>query len=296
MVADYHALTTHYDKGSEIHDNRIEIVKDLLACGLDPERTAIFNQSSVRYHAELHLLFSMITPLGWIERVPTYKEKVSESQSPERESYGLLGYPVLQAADILLYRPYGVPVGKDQLPHVEVANDIGARFNNLFGEVFPHFKYLVPEEDTRSKVPGLDVDEGGNLRKMSKSYDNCIYLADSPDEIRKKVYGAYTTPSKLRATDPGVPEGCAVCQLLRLYSPDSETQLEEDRQGIRGCVKNKAELTEMLVEYLRPIREKRNQIDLTQAVYALSLGRDYAEEEAMQTMSLVKKVMKFRFP
>lgn len=234
MVADLHALTTMYENSREVSDNAREIAKDYIAAGIDPSKSVVFIQSHVREHSELHLLFSMMTPLGWLERVPTYKEKKDDMGAAEREPYGLLGYPVLQTVDILLYKPYGVPVGRDQAPHLEIGNDIAIRFNRLYGkEVFQPYKYMIPEDENRAKLPGLD------MRKMSKSYDNCIYLSDSEDETAEKIKKAFTTPTKLKKTDPGIPEGCAVCQYLKLYSPNWEEQWQEDRDGIRGCMQSK---------------------------------------------------------
>jgi tryptophanyl-tRNA synthetase len=286
MVADWHALTTMFEETETIGQNSLEITKDYIAAGLDPDKSAIFVQSHVKEHAELHVLFSMITPLGWLERTPTYKEKRDEMASNEREPYGLLGYPVLQTADILLYRPFGVPVGRDQAPHLEIGNDIGARFNRLFGkEVFPMYKYMIPEDETRAKVPGLD------MRKMSKSYDNCIYLSDSADETAKKIKSAYTTPSKLKLTDPGIPEGCAVCQFLKVYSPDWENQWDEDRQGLRGCMKNKTECIEIVNEYFRPMRERRAKLDDGAVREILRQGAEKASAVASATMAEVRDAM-----
>jgi len=289
MVADYHALTTMYEHAAAIARNNIEVAKDFVAGGIDPEKSVVFIQSQVPQHAELHLLFSMMTPLGWLERVPTYKEKQDDMGSGEREPYGLLGYPVLQTADILLYKPYGVPVGRDQAPHLEIGNDIGQRFNRLYGkDVFPVFKYMIPEDESRAKLPGLD------MRKMSKSYDNCIYLSDTEDETAKKIKGAYTTPSKVKMTDPGIPEGCAVCQYLRLYSADWETQWQEDRDGLRGCSKNKGECTAAINEYLRPIRERRAQLDDASMLEILDRGAEQARDVASATIREVKDAMGWR--
>lgn len=295
MVADLHALTTMYEDAKLVSSNAREIAKDFVAAGIDPERSSVFIQSHVKEHAELHLLLSMITPLGWLERVPTYKEKQQDLGSAEREPYGLLGYPVLQTSDILLYKPYGVPVGKDQAPHLEIGNDIGRRFNNLYGvEVFQPYKYLIPQDELRAKLPGLDADEKGELRKMSKSYDNCIYLNDSEDETAAKIRSAFTTPSKLRKTDPGIPEGCAVCQYLRLYSKDWQQQWDEDRQGLRGCMQNKKELTECINEFFRPIRERRAQLDDGTIESILTQGAEEAREVASQTLSEVRAAMGLR--
>lgn len=295
MVADWHALTTMYDRSAEVSSNAREVAKDYIAAGIDPEKSAVFIQSHVKEHAELHLLFSMMTPLGWLERVPTYKEKQQDLGSAEREPYGLLGYPVLQTADILLYRPVGVPVGRDQAPHLEVGNDIGARFNRLYNvDLFTPYKYMIPEDESRAKVPGLDVDENGNLRKMSKSYDNCIYLSDTEDETAAKIKSAFTTPTKLRKTDPGIPEGCAVCQMLKIYSPNWEQQWQEDRDGVRGCMQNKKELTEVLNEYFRPMRERRKELSDDVIEDILRAGAARAREVAQETMQLVHEAMGFR--
>jgi tryptophanyl-tRNA synthetase len=286
MVADLHALTTMYENAGEVSQNAREVAKDFVAAGIDPSKSAVFVQSHVPEHSELHLLFSMITPLGWLERVPTYKEKQDDIGAAEREPYGLLGYPVLQTADILLYKPYGVPVGRDQAPHLEIGNDIALRFNRLYNkEVFKPFKYLIPQDESRAKVPGLD------MRKMSKSYDNCIYLSDSEDETAKKMKSAYTTPTKIKKTDPGIPEGCAVCQYLRIYSANWETQWEEDRQGLRGCMQNKTECAEAVNEYLRPMRERRAQLDDATIEKILKDGAEKAREIAAATLAEVKSAM-----
>lgn len=289
-VVDWHALTTMADDPSTIAFNAREVAKDYLAAGIDPQRSTVFIQSHVKEHAELHLLLSMVTPLGWLERVPTYKEKV-QTVGVERESYGLLGYPVLQAADILLYKPHGVPVGKDQAPHLEVSREIGRRFNRLYGEVFPEFANIILEDELRSKLPGLDADENGHLRKMSKSYGNCIYLNETEDETAAKIKSAFTTPTKMRLTDPGVPEGCAVCQYLKIYSPNWEQQWEEDRRGERGCMQNKKELIEAINETLRPIRERRRQLDDATVEQILKEGAGEARAFAAQTMVEVRAAM-----
>lgn len=295
MVADWHALTTMIGSSEEASKNAREVAKDYIAAGMDPKKSTIFIQSHVKEHAELHLLFSMITPLGWLERTPTYKEKQQDLGGAEREPYGLLGYPVLQTADILLYKPFGVPVGRDQAPHLEIGNEIGRRFNRLFHcEVFSDYKYMIPEDESRAKVPGLDADHEGVLRKMSKSYDNCIYLSDTEDEVAAKIKGAFTTPTKLRKTDPGIPEGCAVCQYLKIYSPNWETQWNEDREGIRGCMQNKKELTEALNEYLRPMRERRAQLDDATIEEILKDGAERAREVAAATMDEVRRAMGLR--
>lgn len=286
MVADLHALTTMYEDSASVSRNAREVAKDYIAAGIDPSKATVFVQSHVREHAELHLLLSMMTPLGWLERTPTYKEKQQDLGGAEREPYGLLGYPVLQTADILLYKPFGVPVGKDQAPHLEIGNDIAMRFNRLYNvEVFQPYKYLIPEDETRAKLPGLD------MRKMSKSYDNCIYLSDTEDETATKIKSAFTTPTKLRKTDPGIPEGCAVCQYLKVYSPDWKTQWEEDRAGERGCMQNKKECIEAVNEYFRPMRERRAAVDDDTIEEILRKGAEEAREMAGATMAEVKAAM-----
>lgn len=293
MVADYHALTTMGETPDDLAKNSREVAKDFVAGGLDPEKSAIFVQSKVHQHAELHLIFSMVTGLGKLERVPTFKEKKEDLAAGVPVSYGLLGYPVLQSADILLYKAYGVPVGRDQAPHLELTREIARSFNSIFGkEVFQEIKDMIPEDETRAKVPGLDADEHGNLRKMSKSYDNCIYINESPDETAKKIMSAYTTPTKLKKTDPGVPEGCAVCQYLKLYSPGWQSQWDEDRQGVRGCVQNKRELIEVINEFLRPMRERRSKLDDATISDVLHAGAEKASERAEMTMSEVREAMR----
>jgi tryptophanyl-tRNA synthetase len=286
MIADYHALTTMGENSDKVGVNSLHLAKDYIAAGIDPEKSVIFVQSHVKQHAELHVLFSMMTPLGWLEKIPTYKEKREEISGEEREPYGLLGYPVLQTADILLYRPMGVPVGRDQAPHLEIGNDIAARFNRLTGtETFQAYKYLIPQDESRAKLPGLD------MRKMSKSYDNCIYLTDTPEETIAKVKSGYTTPSKMRKTDPGIPEGCAICQYLKLYSSDWEAQWEEDRRGERGCMQNKMECAESINAALAELRARRANIRDEDAREILRNGAMRASEVAEATMVDVKKAV-----
>lgn len=286
MVADWHALTTMSDNAKRVGDFSIEITKDYIAAGIDPNKSAIFVQSHVPAHAELHVLFSMITPLGWLERTPTYKEKKAEIEGVEREPYGLLGYPVLQTADILLYRPLGVPVGRDQAPHLEIGNDIGQRFNRLYDcEVFSIYKYMIPEDEMRAKLPGLD------MRKMSKSYGNVINIGDTADETAAKIKSAYTTPSKIKKSDPGIPEGCAVCQYLKIYSPEWETLWNEDREGMRGCMQNKQALTEAINEYFRPMRERRESLSDDDVRDILKDGARRASVTANETMAEVRSAM-----
>jgi tryptophanyl-tRNA synthetase len=282
MVADWHALTTHFSDPKHIARNSREVAKDFVAAGIDPEKSPVFIQSHIKEHAELHLLLSMATPLGWLERVPTYKEKQQDIGGAERSPYGLLGYPVLQSADILMYKPYGVPVGKDQAPHLEISREIGRRFNKLYGNVFPEFVNIIGDE---AVLPGLD------MRKMSKSYDNCVFINESPDETAKKIKSAFTTPTKIKKTDPGIPEGCAVCQYLRIYSPNWEQLWDEDRQGLRGCSQNKNECIEAVNEYLRPMRERRATLDDAAIEEILTRGAAEARAVAQKTMQEVREAM-----
>lgn len=281
-VVDWHALTTMIEDTSQIAKNSIEIAKDYIAAGIDPERSSVFIQSHVKEHAELHLLLSMVTPIGWLERVPTYKEK-RQLLKTDSEPYGLLGYPVLQAADILMYKPYGVPVGKDQAPHLEISREIGRRFNRLFSEVFPEFVDILGDVPVMMGIDG---------RKMSKSYDNAIYISDSEDETAAKIKACFTTPTKIKKTDPGVPENCAVCNLLKVYSSDWKTAWDEDREGLRGCMQNKALCIEAVNEALRPMRERRKELDSGTIHEILQKGASEAREVAQQTMEDVRSAMK----
>jgi len=279
-----------YDRTEGLAAACREVAADYIAAGLDPERCAIFIQSHVKEHAELHLLLSMVTPLGWLERVPTFKEKRENLQlNEESVSYGLLGYPVLQAADILVYRAHAVPVGKDQAAHLELTREIARRFNRLYGPIFPEPQSLINEET--AVVPGIDG------RKMSKSYGNAIFLSDDADTIARKVNSAFTTPTKIRKTDPGVPENCVVCQLRRIYDPEGyRVSWEEDRQGLRGCVQNKKELIEILNAALEPIRRRRKELlaDPGQLEAYLKCGAEKARVVAAETMALVREAIGLR--
>ena len=300
FIADWHALTTMAGSLDSIGDQSREVALDYLSAGLDPNQVAIFRQSAVPQHAELAILLGMITPVSWLERVPTYKEKRDHVErgdggSDASVSFGLLGYPVLQAADILLYRAHVVPVGKDQAAHLELTREIARRFNHLYQtDLFPEPQALISH--MTGVLPGLDADGDGKLRKMSKSYDNCIYLTDSPDDVAMRLKGAFTTPSKLRKTDPGIPEGCSVCLLRKLYDPDGFTpQWDECRDGSRGCVQSKRETTEIVNTLLEPIRERRKlyAADPAELDRILSSGAEKAAIMAETTMKRVRETMKF---
>jgi tryptophanyl-tRNA synthetase len=290
-IVDWHALTTRFDDTAGLAEASRQVAADYIAAGLDPEKCAIFLQSDVKEHAELHLLLSMITPVGWLERVPSYKEKRDlmreKGEGDESVSYGLLGYPVLQAADILVYRAHAVPVGKDQAAHLELSREIARRFNRLYGDVFPEPQAMIDEQT--AVIPGLDG------RKMSKSYGNAIYLSDDADTVSKKVMEAFTTPTKIKKTDPGIPENCVVCQLRKIYTPSGyHLSWEEDRAGIRGCVQNKRELIEILITALEPIRTRRQELldDRDQLDRYLQQGADKARAAAAVTLTAVRSAMK----
>lgn len=283
-IVDWHALTTLAERPEEIPHNVREVAIDYIAAGLDPEKCAIFVQSHVKEHAELHLLFSMITPLGWLERVPTYKEK-RENLQIESVSYGLLGYPVLQAADILIYKAAVVPVGEDQLPHLELTREVARRFNYLYGEVFPEPQALLTPA---ARVPGLDG------RKMSKSYNNAIYLSDDAQTVTQKVKQAFTDPQKIRKNDLGHPEGCVVFALHEIYSKDEVATVEtECRAGQRGCVDCKMQLAGNLNAALDPLRHRRQELlaKAGELERILKEGAEKARAVASETMKEVRAAM-----
>jgi len=283
-IVDWHALTTLFDNTQQIKSNIREVAIDFVAAGLDPEKCAIFVQSDVKEHAELHLLLSMITPVPWLERVPTYKEKQEQLQM-ESASYGLLGYPVLQAADILAYKANRVPVGRDQLPHLELSREICRRFNNIYGDIFPEPEAMLTEYPV---LPGTDG------RKMSKSYDNAIYLSDSAEDTVKKIKSMFTDPEKIYKNDPGHPDTCPVFALHKVYNKEETDKIDtECRAGALGCVICKMRLAEKLNEALAPVREKRAELiaDPGKLDRILADGADKARAVASQTMAEVRHAM-----
>jgi len=291
MIADWHALTTVADGHYDLAEASRQTAIDYLAGGLDPDKCAIFRQSDVPEHAELHLLLSMVTPVGWLERVPTYKEKrelVKENDT--QVSYGLLGYPVLQTADIIVYRAHAVPVGRDQAAHIEISREIARRFNHIVGQdVFPEPKEVITEGS--GEIPGLDG------RKMSKSYDNALYVADTPKATQKKINSAFTTPTKIHITDAGVPEGCVACRLRRVYDPAGyQTQWDECREGLRGCGQSKKELSEIINAGLAPLRARRAELEADPAFVdgVLRAGAAQARAAADETLQVVRRALKIR--
>ena len=291
FVADWHALTSDYADTSRIREIVFDATADLLSAGLDPKRCVIFLQSEVKEHAELHLLLSMVTPLPWLERVPTFKDQQEQLQEKDLNTYGFLGYPLLQTADIIIYRANFVPVGEDQASHLEISREIVRRFNNFYGDVFPEPQALFTETP---KVPGLDG------RKMSKSYGNTIGLTASADEIRALVMTMFTDPNRIRRKDPGNPDICNLFQFHKLFS-DAETVARVDhecRTAKIGCVEDKKLLAEIMIEKLRPIRLRREEIDRDPGIVwdVLRKGSEKARQRAAETMDRVRKAMKIDFP
>ena len=286
FVADWHSLTTGYADTSGINESTKDLLVNFLAAGLDPEKCTIFIQSRVLEHAELHLLLSMITPLGWLERVPTYKEKQQELKEKDLATYGFLGYPLLQTADIIIYRAKYVPVGIDQVPHLEISREIARRFNNLYKEIFPEPEALLTEFP---KVVGIDG------RKMSKSYDNAIYLSDEPKTVEQKIRTMVTDPARVKKTDKGDPELSPVYQLHKIFS--SKEEQEEVAGGCRtagiGCIDCKKILIKNVFKVMEPIWTKRNELrnnpDLLNDV--ADRGTAKAKKVAEETMRFVREAM-----
>ncbi len=289
FIADWHALTTGYEDTSGVKESIYGIYADYLACGLDPERSVLFLQSAVKQHAELHLLFSMSTPLSWLLRCPTYKDWIAKNGDESTATYGFLGYPNLQAADILIYNADFVPVGEDQLPHLELTREIARRFNHFYGSVLPEPQPLL----TKSKVlPGLDG------RKMSKSYGNTIAFADDPETVRKKVLCMVTDPARIRKDDPGHPEVCSVYAFHQVFSEnESDAIAEACRKGEIGCVQCKRNLAERVAAFHTPIHERRTALlkDRPRLRAQLLEGSAKAAVQAEATMARVRSAMKVDF-
>jgi tryptophanyl-tRNA synthetase len=288
FIADWHALTTEYKEPKTIHTYILDLVVDWISVGLDPEIATFFVQSAVPEHAELHLILSMLTPLAWLERNPTYKEQQQELENKEIATYGFLGYPVLQAADIMMYKAHAVPVGIDQAPHVELTREIARRFNFLYGDFFPVPETLLTEIP---KLAGLDG------RKMSKSYDNSIFLSDTVEDIRQKLSQMVTDPQRARRNDPGDPDVCVLFPFHKLYS-DPELIAEINREcrvaGL-GCVDCKKRLTEKVLAALEPIQSKRAYLTahLDEVRHILEAGNQKARAAARETMAGVRQAIGF---
>lgn len=289
FVASWHALTTAFEETEAIRDNIQEMVADWLSVGIDPAKSTVFIQSDVKEHAELYLLLSMITPLGWLERCPTYKDQIAQlsDRGKDVSTHGFLGYPVLMAADILMYRTDLVPVGEDQLAHLELSREIARRFNHMYGvKLFKEPKGYLAE---LALLPGVDG------RKMSKSYNNDIAISASTEEVQQKVRTMVTDPARIHKTDLGHPEVCTVATYQKIYNPAEYPQLAEDcRKGQIGCVACKKKLAAKLDAYLAPFREKRRALEAEPGLVrdVLAAGAGKARQEAAQIMTEIREAMR----
>lgn len=286
FVADWHSLTTEYDNTEIVRNSIKEMVVDWLASGIDPNQVTLFIQSKVPEHAELHLLLSMITPIGWLERVPSYKDMKNELKHKDLSTYGFLGYPLLQTADVALYHANLVPVGQDQVAHIELSREVLRRFNFLYSEIFPEPQALLTKTP---KVPGLDG------RKMSKSYNNSIYLSDSAEAVEKKIKQCLTDPARQRKTDKGNPEKCTVFDYHKQVTPSEKREeiIEACQNATIGCVDCKKILGQNLNDHLGEFREKRNQIiqDMDIVDDVMNQGAIKAGQIAKENLSQTKEVM-----
>ena len=290
MVADWHALMGEYENPLVLSESIFDNVADWLSCGIDPKRSVIFIQSQVPGHLELQMILSCFTPLGWLERCPTYKEQLRQVTTRDLNTYGFLGYPVLQAADILLYKAQKVPVGDDQLPHLELTREIARRFNSLYNkDVFPEPEAILT---STPRLPGLDG------RKMSKSYNNTINLSDPPELLRRKVLGMTTDPQRIKASDPGHPEVCNVFSYYAEFFPEIKPDIFEKctRAGI-GCVECKKNFAALLIDKLKPIHKKREEFlkDKTLIKGILDAGRQSAGSVAGATLKDALTAMKMEY-
>jgi len=309
MVADWHALMSEYENPQSLKENILDNVVDWLSLGISPQKSTIFIQSHVKEHLELCMIFSIITPLGLLERCPTYKEQMREITNRDLSTYGFLGYPVLQAADILLYKAEVVPVGEDQLPHLELTRQIVRKFNHLYPvrdktpkaadgclwqpvsngvykkELFPEPKALLTKTH---KLLGLDG------RKMSKSYNNYIALSEEPEAIRKKIMSMFTDPTRIRVTDPGHPDKCNVHSYYAVFAPERKKEIDERcRKAEIGCTDCKKELAQILIKFLEPVQEKRKELleNKKQVFDILEEGEKKAREAAAKTISEAKQLI-----
>lgn len=285
-IVDWHALMGEYEYSDAIRGHIYEMALDWFSCGIDPEKSIVMIQSDVAQHLELCMIFSCITPLGWLERNPTYKEQLREITTRDLQTYAFLGYPVLQAADILLYQATAVPIGEDQLPHIELTREIGRRFNFIYKtDLFKDCKAILTPTP---RLLGLDG------RKMSKSYNNAINLSDSEEEIQTKVKSMFTDPRRIRRTDPGHPKECNVHSYYEVFAPEMAAQVcEWCTKAQRGCTECKLILSEQIIKYLQPIRERRQKLEKRpQQVWdILAEGETKARRIATETMQLVRKAV-----
>jgi len=287
FIADWHALTSDYEDTGHISEYVRNMLIDWLSSGLLPDKSTLFIQSRIKEHAELFLVLSMITPVPWLERNPTYKDQIVQLSNKDLSTFGFLGYPVLQAADIIMYKAYGVPVGVDQVPHIEITREIARRFNHFYGEVFPEPESILTQTP---KILGID------RRKMSKSYNNAIFLSDSPDEIAAKVSKMLTDPQRARKSDPGDPDVCNVYEFHKLYSDNQTVERinQECRTAEIGCVECKKIMARYLINALEPMREKRIYYETRPHLVDEIIvdGCEKARKVAQQTMAEVKAAIK----
>lgn len=287
MVADWHALMSEYENPKDIKENIINCAADWISCGIDPLKSAIFVQSDVQEHLELDMVLSCLTPLSWLERCPTYKEQLREVTQRDLATYAFLGYPVLQAADILLYKSNAVPVGIDQAAHLELTREITRRFNKFYGNIFPEPQTLLTESP---KLLGLDK------RKMSKTYGNFIALSDSHKIISEKVMKMFTDPKRIYFKDKGHPAKCNVYDYIKIFAPEKTEELSRScRDAKIGCTGCKSNLAEILIEKLKPVQEKRKELlkDKGQILDILKHGAEKARGVASKTMKEVRSKIGF---
>ncbi len=291
FVADWHAITTEYEAPQDISGFIPEMIIDWLSAGLDPEKSTLFVQSAIPEHAELFLIFAMFTPVPWLERNPTYKDQIQALAHKDLTTFGFLGYPVLQAADILMYKAEGVPVGVDQVPHVEMTREIARRFNHLYRPIFPEPEALLTE------IPKLTGTDG---RKMSKSYDNCIYLSDTPEVMAQKVRQMTTDTLRPFRRDPGEPDRCLAFPFHRLNLPRERLAeiMQDCRAATLGCVDCKKLLAESLLKNMAPLQERRRHFEAhpDEVQDILQEGNKRAREQARQTMAEVREAIGFNLP
>ncbi len=285
FVADWHALSTKYDEGLDIKELSIELVKEWIACGIDPEKSTIFVQSSVKEHAELYLVFNMITPVSWLERNPTYKDALLQPEYRKKNNAGFLTYPVLQTADIVIYDADIVPIGEDQKPHLELAREIVRHFHHIYNtEIFKEPKEMLTQT---ARLPGLDG------RKMSKSFNNAIYLDSSDEEIWQKVRQAKTDPQRIKKTDPGNPDVCIVFEYHKAFSaPQEVKEIEAScKAGSIGCVECKKRCAANISKIIAPIREKKASLTNEEILDIINTSNKKAREIASDKMKQVNNVI-----
>lgn len=285
MSADWHALTTDYADTSDLKQNSFEMIADWLVSGISPEKSVIFKQSQIYQHSELFLILSMITPLGWLYRCPTYKEQIREIENKDLNNYGFLGYPILQAADILIYKAHFVPVGEDQLAHLELSREITRRFNNFYGNILIEPQAKLTKT---AKVPGIDG------RKMSKSYGNSIFLGEKEKDLKNKVWQMFTDPQKIKKDDPGHPEGCVVFAFYEIFNKDGKDKCEKCKSGALSCVECKKEVFECLAVFSKDMAQKRKEIlaDKSYLEKIIKTGNEKAQDTADQTLTEIKQSLK----